>query len=42
MNKSLYFKNPNYRKAIKEMTRRARVPKNLLKYYGYGIYVGRK
>jgi ubiquinone/menaquinone biosynthesis C-methylase UbiE len=39
---SLYFKNPTYRKAIKEMTKGAHVPKNLLKYYGYGIYVGRK
>ncbi|MCK4476167.1 MAG: class I SAM-dependent methyltransferase [Methanophagales archaeon] len=40
---SLYFKNSTYRKAIKEMAKGARgTPKNLLEYYGYGIYVGRK
>lgn len=40
---SLYFKSSTYRKAIKEMTKEARGrPKNMLEYYGYGIYVGRK
>jgi arsenite methyltransferase len=40
---SLYFKSPTYRSAIKELKKGARgVPKNLMGYYGYGIYVGRK
>lgn len=38
----LYFKSSTHRKAIKEMKKEAwRPPKNLLEYYGYGIYVGR-
>jgi arsenite methyltransferase len=40
---SLYLKSPTHRKAIKEMKKEGwRPPKNLLDYYGYGIYVGRK
>ena len=40
---SLYFKDPVYRKAIKEMTKEARnVPKNVFDYFGYGLYVSRK
>jgi len=40
---SLYFKSSVYRKAIKEMTKGARsIPRNVLEYYGYEIYVGRK
>jgi len=40
---SLYFKSPTHRKAIKELKKGARgVPKNLMDYYGYGLYVGGK
>jgi arsenite methyltransferase len=40
---SLYFKSPTYRKAIKEMAREAwNRPKNIFKYFGYGLYVGKK
>lgn len=40
---SLYVKSPVYRKAINEMTKKARnVPKNMFDYFGYGLYVGRK
>ncbi|MBC8248412.1 MAG: methyltransferase domain-containing protein [Anaerolineales bacterium] len=36
---SRYLRSPAYRKIAKEA---ANVPKNLLEYMGYGIYVGRK
>ncbi len=40
---SLYFKSSPHRKAIKELKKGARnVPKKLLDYYGYGIYIGMK
>ena len=35
----LYIKSPAFRKFIKETLS---LPKNLLEYFGYGIYVGRK
>ncbi|RLF05601.1 MAG: hypothetical protein DRJ60_05415 [Thermoprotei archaeon] len=36
---SLYAKNPDFRKYVKEVPR---PPRNILKYLGYGIYVGRR
>lgn len=39
----LYLTKPAYRKAINEMVRDARnMPKGFTKYYGYGIYSGKK
>lgn len=40
---SMCFNSPAYRKAIKEMTQNAwNIPRDFFKYFGYGIYVGRK
>jgi len=36
---SLYVKNPDFRKYVKEVSR---LPRNILEYLGYGIYVGRR
>jgi hypothetical protein len=39
----LYLTKPAYRKEFNDMDRDARnMPKHLTKYYGYGIYAGRK
>ncbi len=39
---SLYVKSPVYRKALKDMAREAwSRPKNMFRYFGYGLYVGR-
>ncbi len=39
----LFVKSPVYRKAMYVMAKDARkMPKSFLRYYGYGIYVGRK
>ena len=39
----LYLTKPAYRKAFMDMAKDARnMPKHFTKYYGYGIYVGRK
>jgi arsenite methyltransferase len=40
---SLYFKSPRYRKAIRGMAKEAwNRPKNMFRYFGYGLYVGKK
>jgi arsenite methyltransferase len=39
---SMYFKNPDYRKFVKEVSSGGVVPKNIEDYFGYGLYVGRK
>jgi arsenite methyltransferase len=39
----VYLTKPAYRKAINDMVKDARaIPKDFMKYYGYGIYAGRK
>ena len=39
----LYFTKPAYRKAMNDMARDAMaMPRNFMKYYGYGIYAGKK
>ncbi len=39
----VYLTRPAYRKAINDMVKDARsIPKDFIKYYGYGIYTGRK
>jgi len=35
----MYIKNPAFRRFIKETFN---IPKNLVEYIGYGIYIGRK
>ena len=40
---TLYLTKPAYRKAMNDMAKDAlSMPKHFMKYYGYGIYVGRK
>lgn len=40
---AMYFKSPYYRKVIHKMAKQAKnMPKNMFKFMGYGIYVGRK
>ena len=40
---ALYFKSSPHRRAIRELKKEARnCPKDLLDYYGYGLYVGMK
>lgn len=39
---SMYVKNPDYRKFVKEISSGGVVPKNIEDYFGYGLYVGRK
>jgi len=38
----LYARNPAYRRFVKQLNKDAVVPKNLVGYFGYGLYVGRK
>ncbi len=38
----LYIRNPAYRSFLKEVREVGPAPENLDKYFGYGIYVGRK
>jgi ubiquinone/menaquinone biosynthesis C-methylase UbiE len=38
----LYARNPAYRRFVKQINKDAVVPKNLVEYFGYGLYVGRK
>ncbi len=39
----LYFTKPAYRKAMNYMARDAMtMPRNFMKYYGYGIYADKK
>jgi arsenite methyltransferase len=38
----LYFKNPAYRKFVKEVQQGGLTPKSLDEYFGYGLYVGFK
>lgn len=39
---SLYVKNPSYRAFVKKLKKEGVTPKNLDKYFGYGLYVGQK
>ena len=39
---SLYVRNPDYRKFVKEVREGGITPENLDEYFGYGVYVGRK
>jgi ubiquinone/menaquinone biosynthesis C-methylase UbiE len=39
---SLYARSPGYRKFVKEVQKDGITPENLDKYFGYGLYVGRK
>jgi hypothetical protein len=39
---TLYFKNPTYRKFVKEVQKTGIMPVNLNEYFGYGIYIGQK
>jgi SAM-dependent methyltransferase len=38
----LYFRNPAYRKFVKDVREGGVIPENLAEYFGYGMYVGRK
>jgi len=38
----LYFGNPAYRRFVKEVQKEGVTPPNLVEYFGYGLYVGRK
>jgi ubiquinone/menaquinone biosynthesis C-methylase UbiE len=38
----LYLRNPAYRKFVKEVRQAGVTPPNLVEYFGYGLYVGRK
>jgi ubiquinone/menaquinone biosynthesis C-methylase UbiE len=38
----MYARNPAYRRFVKEVRQEGVMPDNLEKYFGYGIYVGRK
>jgi hypothetical protein len=38
----LYFRNPAYRDFVKSVNQGGIVPDNISKYFGYGMYVGRK
>jgi len=38
----LYFRNPAYRKFVKEIRQGGVVPANLTEYFGYGLYIGQK
>jgi hypothetical protein len=38
----LYFRNPAYRKFVKDVRQGGIIPENLAEYFGYGMYVGRK
>ena len=38
----MYFRNPAYRKFVKDVRKGGAVPENLAEYFGYGMYVGRK
>ena len=38
----LYLKNPTYRAFIKKVQKEGITPKNLDKYFGYGLYIGKK
>jgi len=39
---SLYVRNPAYRKFVKGVQKGGIIPENIGKYFGYGMYVGRK
>ena len=39
---SLYARNPAYGKFVKGVGQRGVTPKNLVDYFGYGLYIGRK
>jgi arsenite methyltransferase len=39
---SLYFRNPAYRKFVKEASQAGIMPDNLSEYFGYGLFVGQK
>ena len=39
---SLYKRSPDYRLFVKRVKREGITPKNLNRYFGYGLYVGRK
>jgi arsenite methyltransferase len=39
---SLYARNPDYRRFVKQVRNEGIKPDNLEEYFGYGIYVGRK
>lgn len=39
---SLYFKDPAYRKFVKDVQKGGITPKNLDQYFGYGLFVGKK
>ena len=38
----LYLRNPAYRKFVKKVRQAGTTPPNLVDYFGYGLYVGRK
>jgi len=39
---SLYAKSPAYRRFVKQTRERGGIPENIVEYFGYGLFVGRK